>query len=338
MSSASQNLSPQTIAPHLDFGDALDFYPGWPAPTVIVSDDAYGVAGFPGDHRNPQKLAGWYEPHIAAWAQAALPSTTLWFWNTEIGWAKVAETLEKYGWVYRACHTWDKGLAHVAGNVNGQTIRGLPVVTEVCVQYVREVQLPTPGGETLSIKAWLRAEWQRSGLAFKLTNEAAGVGNAASRKYFTADDLWYLPPPEMMEKLARYANQYGRPSDDLYFSLDGKNPVTAVQWTALRAKWHHQHGLTNVWAVRPNAGVERIKTATGKILHPNQKPLALMDLIIRASSDPSDVVWEPFGGLGSGVLAAAQLGRAGFAAEINPEFYRAAAQRLGLTPVSTDKI
>ena len=30
-------------------GDALDAYPGWPAPTAIISDGAYGVRGFPGD-------------------------------------------------------------------------------------------------------------------------------------------------------------------------------------------------------------------------------------------------------------------------------------------------
>jgi site-specific DNA-methyltransferase (adenine-specific) len=193
------------------------------------------------------------------------------------------------------------------------------------------VRLKTATGESLPIKAWLRAEWQRTGLPFKLTNEAAGVGNAASRKYFTADDLWYLPPPEMLERIAQYANQHGRPTTQPYFSLDGQSLVTAAQWSGLRAKWHHQHGVTNVWTTPPTSGVERIKAETGKALHPNQKPLALMDLIIQASSDIGDVIWEPFGGLCSGVLAATRLGRIGYAAEINSEFYQAAGKRLGLT-------
>ena len=43
----------------LVLGDALDHYAAWPAPTVIVSDGAYGVSGFPGDPPNASGLAGW---------------------------------------------------------------------------------------------------------------------------------------------------------------------------------------------------------------------------------------------------------------------------------------
>ena len=60
----------------------------------------------------------------------------------------------------------------------------------------------------------------------------------------------------------------------------------------------------------------------------NQKPLALLDRIIQASSDEDDVVWEPFGGLCSATVAAARLRRLAFASEINPAFYQAAVERL----------
>ncbi|HEX3311089.1 MAG TPA: hypothetical protein VHS32_32970, partial [Streptosporangiaceae bacterium] len=68
-------------------GDALNAYRDWPAPATIVSDGAYGVRGFHGDTIGPEALPRWYRPHIAAWAAAAGPATTLWFWNTELGWA-----------------------------------------------------------------------------------------------------------------------------------------------------------------------------------------------------------------------------------------------------------
>ena len=42
------------------------------------------------------------------------------------------------GWEYRCCHIWDKGIAHIAGNANTKTLRKFPVVTEVCVQYVKK--------------------------------------------------------------------------------------------------------------------------------------------------------------------------------------------------------
>lgn len=312
----------------VDLGSSLDLYEKWPAPTVIVSDGAYGVSGFPGDPPTPEKLDEWYKAHIEAWSEHALPSTTLWFWNTEVGWANVHPLLVKHGWVYRACHTWDKGIAHVAGNVNGDTIRRFPVVTEVCAQYVRDVRLADANGVKVPLKQWLRAEWVRSGLPLNATNDACGVKNAATRKYFTQDHLWYFPPPEMMFRLVAYANEHGKPTDRPYFSIDGENPVMPDEWELLRAKWHHTHGITNVWSAPAIRGTERVKDDEGKIVHANQKPLMLNKRTIIASSDPGDVVWEPFGGLCTGVIAAALTGRHGYAAELLADFHKAARARI----------
>ncbi|MFR6194391.1 MAG: hypothetical protein ACLUJX_00075 [Bifidobacterium longum] len=60
--------------------------------------------------------------------------------------------------------TWDKGLSHIAGNVNGNTIRQFPVVTEVSALYRRKLTLPAEDGNVLGVQQWLRAEWRRSGL------------------------------------------------------------------------------------------------------------------------------------------------------------------------------
>ena len=73
---------------------------------------------------------------------------------------------------------WDKGLAHIAGNVNGKTIRQLPVVTEVAALYRRKLFLDTEDGQVLDAKSWLRVEWNRSGLPLNRSNEACGVKNA----------------------------------------------------------------------------------------------------------------------------------------------------------------
>ena len=63
-------------------------------------------------------------------------------------------------------------------------------------------------------------------------------------------------------------------------------------------------------------------------LHGSQKPLKFMELTIRAATDEGDVVWEPFGGLCPGAVVSHRLGRRYYAAEIIPEFYAAAAERL----------
>jgi site-specific DNA-methyltransferase (adenine-specific) len=257
-----------------------------------------------------------------------LPETTLWFWCSEIGWATVHPLLIKNGWQYRSVNVWNKGVSHIAGNVNSKTIRRFPIVTEICVHYVRQVELPTGDGRWLPIQQWLRHEWLRTGLPLKKTNEACGVKNAATRKYFTRDRLWYFPPPKMMERLVSYANQHGKPTRFPYFSLDGKSPVSAAQWARMRGKWNHIHGVTNVWSESAVRGSERLKTSQAKCLHANQKPLSLIEKIILASSDPEDVVWEPFGGLCSAAVASLRKNRRCYSAEYNPDYYQLAKERI----------
>ena len=106
----------------IQFGDSLASYDKWDSPDCIVSDGAYGVLGFEGDTSDHIRMPEWYEQHIAAWSAAAKGSTTLWFWNSEIGWATVHPVLERYGWRYVNANIWDKGLGHIAGNVNTKKI------------------------------------------------------------------------------------------------------------------------------------------------------------------------------------------------------------------------
>jgi len=329
------------IKQHVHHGDARDVYPDWPAPAAIISDGAYGVGGFHGDPRTPESLADWYRPHIDAWAKYSRPSTTLWFWNTEIGWATVHPVLAEFGWEYVETIVWDKGIAHIAGNVNGDTIRRFPVTSEVCVFYRRRLEFPFPTADGVKpAREWLRHEWRRAGLPLNRANDACGVRNAATRKYMTQDWLWYFPPPDHMGRLVAYANTHGDPAGRPYFSLDGRRPVTPEEWAGLRDVWRHQHALTNVWTEPPLGGEERYR-GNGKrsaprihnpgknaTIHLNQKPLAFMRRILAACTRKGDVVWEPFGGLCSAAVAAAAMGRNPYAAELVRDFHALAVRRL----------
>lgn len=306
----------------LSLGDSLEHYSAWDAPVVIVSDGGYGVLGFEGDTSDHLGLPGWYEPHVAQWAKYARPNTTLWFWNSEIGWAAVHPVLERYGWRYVNANIWNKGKAHVAGNVNTAKIRRFPVVTEVCVQYVFEPRI-----NGLSLKRWLLGEWKRSGLPLRRANEACGVADAAVRKYLDQGHLWYFPPPEMFAKLAAFANKHGAAEGRPYFSQDGKHPMSADEWAQMRSKFKCPHGVMNVWDRPPLHGEERVAAPNGKAVHLNQKPLDLMQRLVEASSDVGDVVWEPFGGLFTGALAASMLQRCAFAAELDPTYFHYGVER-----------
>lgn len=300
----------------LYFGDSLSRYDEWEQPTVIVSDGGYGVLGFEGDTSDHLGLPEWYEPHVREWSRAASPATTLWFWNSEIGWAAVHPVLEKHGWRYVSTNIWNKGKGHIAGNVNSNSIRRFPVVTELCVQYVFEAAI---SGQPL--KKWLLAEWKRTGLPLRAANEACGVADAAVRKYLDQGHLWYFPPPDRFDQMVKYANKHGRTDGRPYFSRNGGRPMNAAEWSNMRSKFHCPHGVTNVWERKALRDEERIKTSTGKAVHLNQKPLDLMMRTIEASTDPGDVVWEPFGGLFSAALAARRLKRKAYAAEIDPTYF-----------------
>lgn len=308
-------------------GDAIDAYSSWLSPTCIIADGPYGLGKFPGEPNEPDNLAEWYAPHAAAWAAASKPDTTLWFWNSEIGWANAHAALALHGWDYQETVIWDKGLAHIAGNVNSRTIRGLPVVTEIAVRYTRKLSFFDERGHLISAKAWLRAEWQRSGLPLSQSNAATGTQNAATRKYLTQCRHWYFPPGEAVEAMAAWCTRYGKHTERPYFSLDQKTPVTASAWNRMRSKWNHVHGRTNVWQEPPVHNGERVKIGSA-YLHANQKPLSLLKQQILACTDMGDVVWEPFGGLCSASVAAIRAGRIAHAAEINDRFQKAAIDRI----------
>ena len=135
-----------------------------------------------------------------------------------------------------------------------------------------------------------------------------------------------------MVKLRDYANEHGNPDGRPYFSDEVVEQSSSgidemKQRVALRLpKFHCPVGMTNVWSFPHLSGEERVRV-NGKNIHPNQKPLAMMDLIVNVSSDEGDVVWEPFGGLFSASLSAVMNNRIAYGAEISSEYYDAGVSR-----------
>ena len=63
------------------------------------------------------------------------------------------------------------------------------------------------------------------------------------------------------------------------------------------------------WTLPLCTGSERLKTDDGSKLHPTQKPEALLHRVILSSTNPGDVILDPFFGTGTTGAAARQLGR-----------------------------
>ena len=70
------------------------------------------------------------------------------------------------------------------------------------------------------------------------------------------------------------------------------------------------------------------QTAKERLGYPTQKPLALLDRIIKASSKPNDIVLDAFCGCGTALEAAEHLGRQWIGIDISPTACRVMAKRL----------
>ena len=84
--------------------------------------------------------------------------------------------------------------------------------------------------------------------------------------------------------------------------------------------------LNNIWVDIPNL-TARNKERIG---YPTQKPLALLERILRASSNPGDLVLDPFCGCATTCIAAERLQRPWIGIDLSPKSFKLAKLRLEL--------
>jgi DNA modification methylase len=116
---------------------------------------------------------------------------------------------------------------------------------------------------------------------------------------------------------------------DIHLRADGSS-------TALRGRdggalaWSHEHQPTQ--AMRIPDSVIRVMRHKGKlgrgIDHPAVFPVALPTFVIEAYTDASEIVYEPFGGSGSTLIACERTGRVCRAVEIAGEYVDVAIERI----------
>lgn len=75
-------------------------------------------------------------------------------------------------------------------------------------------------------------------------------------------------------------------------------------------------------------GNERVKDANGKNLHPTQKPVSILEKIIRIASNENDIVLDCFNGVGSTGVAALKNNRRYLGIEIEEPYIAASERRL----------
>src|SRR6266849_5651503 len=89
--------------------------------------------------------------------------------------------------------------------------------------------------------------------------------------------------------------------------------------------------MKSVWEIRPPEPWEK---KFGK--HPTQKPVALLERILLASTNEGDLVLDPFSGSGTTLLAAFHLRRHALGCELSAEFLSLGLRRICSNLVQVD--
>jgi len=86
---------------------------------------------------------------------------------------------------------------------------------------------------------------------------------------------------------------------------------------------NNKEPLTDLWW-----DIHRIKHKRDRDYHPCQLPIALMERIIRLSTNPGDVVLDAFSGTGTTAVAAVKLGRRYVAIDIDENYVRITKEKI----------
>lgn len=129
------------------------------------------------------------------------------------------------------------------------------------------------------------------------------------------------------EEMANYFDVIGERNTVLVWNKIHHGMGDLSTW-APQHEWvlHYEKGDPKIYGKRPSNVLEFAGVRSNKTLqiHPTQKPLDLSEFLIEKSSQPGDVVFDPFGGAYTTARAAMRTFRKAVSCELNPETHRAA--------------
>jgi DNA modification methylase len=220
---------------------------------------------------------------------------------------------------------WDKGDAG-AGVVSLQGSGGLrmyPPGSERCLFFMLGEQGFNTNAENYwegwePIRHYLKAERDKLGWDNATCKTIAGHSPISGCHWFDASQ-WTMPTQEVYEAWQRAARGDGFKRDYDGFKRD--YDVLKRDYYATRAYFDNTHDLmTDVWPCARVKGEDRHD-------HPTPKPLALIERMVKSSTPAGALVYEPFLGSGTTLVAAENLGRVCVGCEIDPGYVAVTLQR-----------
>src|SRR5918994_5967034 len=137
------------------------------------------------------------------------------------------------------------------------------------------------------------------------------------------DIVWRKANPMPNFKGRRFTNAH---ETMIWASKGADSKGYTFHYDALKAG-NEDVQMRSDWFIPLCTGEERLKDANGQKVHPTQKPEALLARILLSSSNPGDVVLDPFFGTGTTGAVAKMLGRNFIGLERDSTYAKAARKR-----------
>jgi modification methylase len=137
------------------------------------------------------------------------------------------------------------------------------------------------------------------------------------------DVIWRKTNPMPNFRGKRFTNAH---ETLIWASRDPKAKPT-FHYEAMKA-FNDDLQMRSDWLIPICSGGERLKDDGGRKAHPTQKPEALLHRVLLSTTNPGDVVLDPFFGTGTTGAVAKKLGRRFIGIERDPDYAKAAAERI----------
>jgi modification methylase len=148
------------------------------------------------------------------------------------------------------------------------------------------------------------------------------------------DVIWRKTNPMPNFRGKRLTNAH----ETLIWAARDQKSRPAFNYEALKS-FNDDVQMRSDWLIPICSGPERLKDDGGRKAHPTQKPEALLWRVLLTSSNPGDVVLDPFFGTGTTGAVARRLGRRWIGIERDPDYAAAAEERIrAVRPLSPEAI
>jgi modification methylase len=138
------------------------------------------------------------------------------------------------------------------------------------------------------------------------------------------DIVWLKSNPMPNFRGKRFTNAH----ETIIWATKSKDSKPTFNYDALKV-FNDDLQMRSDWHLPLCTGAERLKDDAGQKVHPTQKPESLLYRVLTASSQPGDVVLDPFFGTGTTGAVARKLGRHFVGVERETDYIEAAEARIG---------